>query len=388
MVNQNWKFEIANELTHSAEQYLRQNSFGKWVNVQNRTLPNKDMQKTFKNTRWLVKTQHVQSNWSDTSVTNTISDTSVTDNFMKTNPGKFQFTILGVKNIAPFRLNVNCKIIPCSNEVKLLGTTINNELKFKKHIEDLCKNACYKLHALRSIRGYLIVEKARILSNAFIDSQFNYASLIWMFAGKTLINKICKIHHRTIQVVYNEYNKSYEELLQRHLHYLALEVYKSLMHLSPEFMWSYFNENSKWGKVLNQICILAFQLLTTKQDKKLPISLLLAGFCFQYIAWKVSKYGVFGPYFPVFGLDTEIYCVNLLFTPNTVKYGPEKTPHLNPFHAVVNFPWHGTFACVSALTVFYKIGITKHKWNGKIAMLRKGFGGGKPSSNFSLKTKW
>ena len=28
--------------------------------------------------------------------------------------------------------------------------------------------------------------------------------------------------------------------------------------------------------------------------------------------WKVSKYGViFGPYFPVFGLNTEIYEVNL-----------------------------------------------------------------------------
>ena len=29
-------------------------------------------------------------------------------------------------------------------------------------------------------------------------------------------------------------------------------------------------------------------------------------------AWKVSKYGVFsGPYFPVFGLKTDIYGVNL-----------------------------------------------------------------------------
>ena len=41
-------------------------------------------------------------------------------NYNKTNPGKFQFMILGAGNIAPFRLNVNCKIIPCSNEVKLL----------------------------------------------------------------------------------------------------------------------------------------------------------------------------------------------------------------------------------------------------------------------------
>ena len=73
-----------------------------------------------------------------------------------------------------------------------------------------------------------------------------------MFAGKILINKICKIHHRTLQVVYNEYNKLCRELLQlnnnvsihqRHLEYLALEVFKSLMHLNPEFLWSYFNEN-------------------------------------------------------------------------------------------------------------------------------------------------
>ena len=42
-----------------------------------------------------------------------------------------------------------------------------------------------------------------------------------------------------------------------------------------------------------------------------------------YTAWKVSKYGVLsGPYFPV-------------FSPNTGKYGPEKTPYLDTFHAVI-----------------------------------------------------
>ena len=61
--------------------------------------------------------------------------------------------VLGVKNIAPFSLNVNSKLIPCSNEVKLLGITIDNQLKFKKHIEELCKEASYKLHALKRIRG-------------------------------------------------------------------------------------------------------------------------------------------------------------------------------------------------------------------------------------------
>ena len=66
-------------------------------------------------------------------------------NSMKSNPGIFQFMILGVKNIVHFTINVNGKIIPCSSEVNLLGIT--NGLKFKKHIKDLCKKASYKLHA-------------------------------------------------------------------------------------------------------------------------------------------------------------------------------------------------------------------------------------------------
>ena len=42
----------------------------------------------------------------------------------------------------------------------------------------------------------------------------------------------------------------------------------------------------------------------------------------NFTAWKVSKYGFFsGPYFSVFSL-------------NTGKYGPEKTPYLDTFHAV------------------------------------------------------
>ena len=131
-------------------------------------------------------------------------------NSMKAIPGKFQFLIFWVKNIAPFGLNVNNKNIPCSNEVKLLGITIDNDLKFKKNIENPWKNASHKLHALKKRRGYLKVEKARTLANAFIDSQFNYAPLIWMFAGKALINKICKTHQRTLQVVYNKlYEKNF-----------------------------------------------------------------------------------------------------------------------------------------------------------------------------------
>ena len=172
-------------------------------------------------------------------------------NSLKANADKFQFMVLGTNQNESLNINIGGNTIKSSSEVVLLGVTIDCELKFKKHIDELCRRASYKLHALCRIRKFLSIEKARLIANAFIDSQFNYAPLIWMFAGKTAINKICKIQYRTLQVVYNDYNKSFEELLevsnttsihQRHLKYLVTEVFKSTMHLNPEFMWNFFNE--------------------------------------------------------------------------------------------------------------------------------------------------
>ena len=125
----------------------------------------------------------------------------------KANPSKFQFMILGDKQDTHFVLNINGKEINNFREIELLGIVIGNQLKLKKHIENLCKKASFKLHALRRIRKFLTVKKARVLANAFINSHVNYAPLIWMFAGKTAINEILKIHYRTLQVVYSEYHK-------------------------------------------------------------------------------------------------------------------------------------------------------------------------------------
>ena len=149
-------------------------------------------------------------------------------NSLKANPGKFQFMVLGVNKNDCFNLNVTGKVIPSSSEVKLLRFAIDYELKFKKHINELCRKASYKNHALQRIRRYLSVDEARLFANAFIDRQFNYVPLIWMFAGKSYdelleLNKDLSIH-------------------QRYFHYLSTEVFKSIMHLNPQFMWSYFEE--------------------------------------------------------------------------------------------------------------------------------------------------
>ena len=136
-------------------------------------------------------------------------------NSLKANPGKFQFMVFGNKNERSFNIHINNVKIKNSNKVTLLGIKIDKNLTFKKHISELCRRASYKLHTLRRIRKYLTVEKAKLLANAFINSQLNYAPLIWIFTNKSSIDKILKIHKRTLQIVYDVYDESYETYLLR-----------------------------------------------------------------------------------------------------------------------------------------------------------------------------
>ena len=61
--------------------------------------------------------------------------------FLRASPGKFQFIVLGWNKNACFNLNVAGKVIPFSNEVRLLGIAIDYKLKFKKYINELCSKA-------------------------------------------------------------------------------------------------------------------------------------------------------------------------------------------------------------------------------------------------------
>ena len=86
--------------------------------------------------------------------------------------------ILSKKLYQPPKCSVNAFTIDKSDKVELLGLIIDKELNFSKCVDRLSCNMQYKLHGLRRIRKYLSLEKAKMLGNPFIDSQFNYAPLI------------------------------------------------------------------------------------------------------------------------------------------------------------------------------------------------------------------
>ena len=66
-------------------------------------------------------------------------------NSLQANP---QFMILGKKKRNSVKLKINTTKIEESRNVVLLGITIDNLLIFNEHIDNLCRTANYKLHAL------------------------------------------------------------------------------------------------------------------------------------------------------------------------------------------------------------------------------------------------
>ena len=98
----------------------------------------------------------------------------------------------------------------------------------------------------------MLLEKRRIVMKTFIESQFNYCPLIWMFHSRNMNNKVNRLHERALRIVYFDFKSSFEGLLvkgnsssihERNIQSLAIEIYKFLNGLSPSFLNNVFHKN-------------------------------------------------------------------------------------------------------------------------------------------------
>ena len=152
-------------------------------------------------------------------------------------------------------------------QVTLLGITIDWKLLFNGHVDNLCNLARSKTGALMRLRKKLTIDKKLLLYNSFIKSQFGYCPCVWMFHGKTTVNKVYMIKKRALRAVYNDFTSTYEQLLakgnhdtihQTNLKQLIVKVYKCLRKEVPEILHTIFNDggNINYNLRINNLLIL------------------------------------------------------------------------------------------------------------------------------------
>ena len=180
---------------------------------------------------------------------------------MKMNASKFHLFISGNKHEQMWT-KIGDDQIWESRTVKLLGITIDNELKHDEYISNVCKKAQRKLTVLTRIKKYLDFNKLRLLFKTFFDSQFKYCPLTWMFYSRTTNNKINKLHERVLRLVYDDSASTFEELLDKdnsftvHHHHniqtLYIELYKAVSGPSQTIFSDLFERKNIYYNLCSQ----------------------------------------------------------------------------------------------------------------------------------------
>ena len=173
------------------------------------------------------------------------------NNYMKLNQSKCHFLTSG--STEHLWVRVGNEVIWESQYEKLLGMTVDKNLNFNMHLKTLCKKVNQKVSALARIVRILPFQKRRLILKTFIESQFSYCPLVWMFCSRKMNDKINHIHERALRLVYQDYTSSFDELLNkdgsltfhhRNIHQVAIEMFKVKHDLCPPFMKELFTYRS------------------------------------------------------------------------------------------------------------------------------------------------
>ena len=172
------------------------------------------------------------------------------ENYMQLNSEKCHFLFMG--NTPEYLwVKVGNSQIWESQQEKLLGVIIDKNLNFNEHLSVICKKVSSKVTALSRMVKLLPLERKRILMKAFIESQFSYCPLIWMFCSRKINTRINHIHERALRIVYNDYVSSFDDLLRkdksvcihhRNIQKVAIEMFKVKHKLCPGMVQTLFTQ--------------------------------------------------------------------------------------------------------------------------------------------------
>ena len=163
------------------------------------------------------------------------------ENKLKLNLDKCHLIVSGTKNA---KIKLDDFTFTNSKKEKLLGIIFDDKSKFQYHIENLCKEASLKLSALPCVAYFVDLPQKKVLFNAFFPSQFSYCTLVLMCHGRTLNNKINRLHERCVRLIYNDKQSTFHELLKKvcsvFMQFLVTEMDKLAKGISPTIMQEIF----------------------------------------------------------------------------------------------------------------------------------------------------
>ena len=172
-------------------------------------------------------------------------------NRLEANPEKFQCVLMGRKGAIPTSIQLYDVSIKTSNEINVLGIILDSKLSFNTYVKNICNRASSQINALKRIGKFLNIDARLRIYKSLKRANFSYNPVIWIFCGKSNSDKMERLQERALRFVYSDYITSYPNLFLKsnllslslfRLRVLAIEVYKSVNNLNPQYICDMFSE--------------------------------------------------------------------------------------------------------------------------------------------------
>ena len=128
-------------------------------------------------------------------------------NKLSLNIAKTEYMIIGSRQRLSTFDNYNLKVCVDNDQIsrvvkfKSLGLTIDENLTWKCHIDDITKTVSSGIGALKRMRDFISDETAIQVYKSLVEPYFSYCAPVWDGLGKKLSEKLQKLQNRAARVI-------------------------------------------------------------------------------------------------------------------------------------------------------------------------------------------
>ena len=181
----------------------------------------------------------------------------IEDNGLRMNVAKTQLMIFSRKVPAssnPIKINVRGVDIEASNTIKCLGVSIDKDLKWESHTNNIRNKSMAALASIRRSTNFLPVPTRKLLFNALVRPYLDYCSVVWHSCNSTTSQRMERIQNYGMRVILGKPPRTPSSPLRQQLNWTTLhqrrhnfmmnQVHRCALNIAPSYLCSKFTLNS------------------------------------------------------------------------------------------------------------------------------------------------
>ena len=147
------------------------------------------------------------------------------------------------------KINILVQNIERVDLIEELGVTIDDQLKWDKHVDKLCKKLSSALFPMRQVK-FLSKSSLLTMCRSLVESRLRYCNIVWGNCGSSLIKKLQHLQNCAVELLHPEsgsvdISRAFKEQsllnVQQLIDYNTISmVYDSIHGNCPEYLTELF----------------------------------------------------------------------------------------------------------------------------------------------------